>query len=94
MTTQLYVLNKWDLLKRVEQKTLDIVVASSYCQIDDDVLKQQYHNSAMWQSYKTNLVEEIVEDHRTRKRSNQVCASLGWGHLERMKLPQIAGRWK
>ncbi|CAD7699346.1 unnamed protein product, partial [Ostreobium quekettii] len=90
-TTRLYVLNKWDLLKRVCQKTIDDLTAASQGNVDDDALRAHCHTSDKWRSYKTSLVAGIVEEHRSRKCCSPTFVWTGWKREGYLKLPCVAG---
>lgn len=94
-TTQLYTLNKWDLLKRVDQSTVDSISNSAHNQIDEKALAQHYIGSRKWESYKKALINSVIQDHHSRKERDAACLWTGFDYKhDSGRLPSILKRWR
>lgn len=63
-STRCYVLNKWDLLRRVDKEVIEQVQREhdkkTAFQSDDRRLIREFQRSQEWTAYKNSLVEDIV----------------------------------
>ena len=63
--TRCYVLNKWDLIKRVDSEAVTRFQASKVrfgrFAADDAGLIAEFHRAREWRQYKSSLTREVVE---------------------------------
>ncbi len=60
--TTCYVLNKWDLLRRVDKRTMNALVENCERPIpNDEVLRKEYLKAKQWDQYKSELVTDIIK---------------------------------
>jgi CRP-like cAMP-binding protein len=69
-STRCYVLNKWDLLRRVDKSVIEHVQRDRGDQVEamgnDRALIREFQRSREWMEYKDGLVEDII----TRRMKN------------------------
>lgn len=70
--TRCFVLNKWDMLKRVDRDVVHRFRANKAKTMrflgDDDVVLAEFKQAMVWERYRNSLVEEVVEGKRSGKR--------------------------
>ena len=60
--TTCYVLNKWDLLRRVDKRTMNALMENCERPIpNDEVLRKEYLKAKQWDQYKSELVADIIK---------------------------------
>ena len=66
--TRCFVLNKWDMLKRVERDVVRRFRANKAKSLrflgDDDAVLAEFKRAMVWDRYRNSLVEEVVEGKR------------------------------
>ena len=66
--TTCYVLNKWDLLRRVDKRTMNALIENCERPIpNDEVLRKEYLKAKQWDQYKSELVSDIIMQKRHEK---------------------------
>ena len=70
--TRCFVLNKWDMLKRVDRDVVHRFRANKAKTMrflgDDDAVLAEFKQAMVWERYRNSLVEEVVEGKRSGKR--------------------------
>lgn len=64
--TRMYVLNKWDFLKRIDKSTVDAIAQSVNDNPNDDELRKEFYKNERWEDYKRTLVRSVLES-KSRK---------------------------
>mmetsp|Transcript_9465 Transcript_9465/g.32958 ORF Transcript_9465/g.32958 Transcript_9465/m.32958 type:complete len:454 (-) Transcript_9465:453-1814(-) len=64
--TRMYVLNKWDFLRRIDTPTKDAIMLSINDTPTDDQLRRDFYKNEKWEDYKRGLVDSILEGKRHR----------------------------
>lgn len=60
--TTCYVLNKWDLLRRVDKRTMNALIENCERPIpNDEFLRKEYLKAKQWDQYKSELVADIIK---------------------------------
>ena len=58
-----YVLNKWDLLRRVDKRTMQALLENCKRNIpSDEMLRREYLKAKQWDQYKSELVADIIKE--------------------------------